>query len=108
MNTLRILGTRGVPAAQIVYAGDYGDALCLNPFPAGTWTNEEIVAGYDINQAIIEASRGQMGQEIVEISRRMHQLKKEIDFLYGELDTLTRDIEDKKAHYDRELAGLTS
>jgi len=61
-----------------------------------------------LNQAIIEASRGQMGQEIVEISRRMHRLKKEIDFLYGELDTLTRDIEDKKAHYDRELAGLTS
>jgi ATP-binding cassette subfamily F protein 3 len=61
-----------------------------------------------LNQAIIEASQGQMGQEIVEISRRMHQLKKEIDFLYGELDTLTRDIDEKKAHFDRELAGLTS
>jgi ATP-binding cassette, subfamily F, member 3 len=61
-----------------------------------------------LNQAIIEASQGQMGQEIVEISRRMHQLKKEIDFLYGELDTLTRDIDEKKAHFDREIAGLTS
>ncbi|OGD21936.1 MAG: ABC transporter ATP-binding protein [Candidatus Aminicenantes bacterium RBG_16_63_16] len=61
-----------------------------------------------LNQAIIEASQGQMGQEIVDISRRMHQLKKEIDFLYGELDTLTRDIEEKKAHFDREIAGLTS
>ncbi len=61
-----------------------------------------------LNQAIIEASQGQMGQEIVEISRRMHQLKKEIDFLYGELDTLTRDIDEQKAHFDRELAGLTS
>jgi len=61
-----------------------------------------------LNQAIIEASQGQMGQEIVEISRRMHQLKKEIDFLYGELDTLTRDIEEKNAHFDREIAGLTS
>lgn len=29
--------------APIVYAGDYGDALCLSPFPAGTWTNDEIV-----------------------------------------------------------------
>lgn len=29
--------------AKIVYAGDYGDALCLNPFPANTWTNGEIV-----------------------------------------------------------------
>jgi ATP-binding cassette subfamily F protein 3 len=61
-----------------------------------------------LNQAIIEAAQGQMGQEIVEISRRMHQLKKQIDFLYGELDTLTRDIDEKKAHFDRELAGLTS
>ena len=61
-----------------------------------------------LNQAIIEASQGKMGQEIVDISRRMHQLKKEIDFLYGELDTLTRDIEEKKAHFDRELAGLTA
>jgi len=61
-----------------------------------------------LNQAIIEASQGQMGQEIVDISRRMHLLKNQIDFLYGELDTLTRDIEEKKAHFDRELAGLTS
>lgn len=29
--------------APIVYAGDFGDGLCLNPFPAGTWTNGEIV-----------------------------------------------------------------
>jgi len=29
--------------APIVYAGDYGDALCANPFAAGTWTNGEIV-----------------------------------------------------------------
>ncbi|GAB4578791.1 MAG: hypothetical protein Fur0022_15280 [Anaerolineales bacterium] len=30
-------------AHEIVYAGDFGDALCLNPFPPGTWTNGEIV-----------------------------------------------------------------
>jgi subtilisin family serine protease len=29
--------------ALIVYAGNYGDALCQNPFPAGTWTQGEIV-----------------------------------------------------------------
>ncbi|MCO6451519.1 MAG: S8 family serine peptidase [Caldilineales bacterium] len=29
--------------APIVYAGDFGDAFCLNPFPAGAWTNGEIV-----------------------------------------------------------------
>ena len=27
----------------VVLAADFGDALCLNPFPAGTWTNDEIV-----------------------------------------------------------------
>lgn len=35
--------TEGYGPAPIVYAGDYGDALCLNPFAAGTWTNGEIV-----------------------------------------------------------------
>ena len=29
--------------APIVYAGDFGDALCLNSFAPGTWTNNEIV-----------------------------------------------------------------
>ena len=35
--------TDGYGPADIVYAGDFGDALCLTPFPAGTWTNDEIV-----------------------------------------------------------------
>ncbi|RMG89400.1 MAG: DUF11 domain-containing protein [Chloroflexi bacterium] len=35
--------TVGYGPAPIVYAGDFGDALCLNPFPANTWTNGEIV-----------------------------------------------------------------
>ncbi len=40
--------TAGYGPARIVYAGNYtstipNDALCLNPFPAGTWTNGEIV-----------------------------------------------------------------
>ncbi len=29
--------------AAIVYAGDYGDALCLNLFPAGTWAGQIVV-----------------------------------------------------------------
>ncbi len=33
----------GYGPAPIVYAGDYGDALCQLPFTAGTWTNGEIV-----------------------------------------------------------------
>ena len=35
--------TAGYGPAPIVYAADFGDALCLVPFPAGTWTNGEIV-----------------------------------------------------------------
>ena len=35
--------TVGYGPAPIVYAGDFGDALCQTPFPAGTWTNGEIV-----------------------------------------------------------------
>ncbi len=30
--------------APIVHASSAGDALCLNPFPSGTWVNGEIVA----------------------------------------------------------------
>ncbi|MCB9421051.1 MAG: S8 family serine peptidase [Ardenticatenaceae bacterium] len=35
--------TSGYGPAPIVYAGDYGDALCQTPFPANTWTHGEIV-----------------------------------------------------------------
>ncbi len=35
--------TSGLTGAPIVYAGDFGDALCLEPFAAGTWTAGEIV-----------------------------------------------------------------
>ena len=61
-----------------------------------------------LNQAVVEAAQAKKGQEVVEVSRNMHRLKEQIDFLYGELDTLTRDIEEKRAHFDRELAGLTA
>ena len=35
--------TSGYGPAPIVHAKDFGDALCLDPFPAETWTNGEIV-----------------------------------------------------------------
>ncbi|MFN2186168.1 MAG: S8 family serine peptidase, partial [Anaerolineae bacterium] len=35
--------TSGYGPAPIVHAKDYGDALCLNEFPAATWENGEIV-----------------------------------------------------------------
>ncbi len=35
--------TDALASSPIVYAGDFGDGGCLTPFPAGTWTNNEIV-----------------------------------------------------------------
>ncbi len=35
--------TDGHGPVPIVYAGEFGDALCRIPFAAGTWTNDEIV-----------------------------------------------------------------
>ena len=35
--------TDGYGPAPIVHAKDYGDALCLNPFPGGTWSGEIVV-----------------------------------------------------------------
>ncbi|MEJ2749002.1 MAG: S8 family serine peptidase, partial [Anaerolineae bacterium] len=35
--------TSGYGPAPLVYAGDFGDALCQTPFPANTWTHGEIV-----------------------------------------------------------------
>lgn len=35
--------TRAYGPAPLVYASDHGDALCRDPFPAGTWLNGEIV-----------------------------------------------------------------
>jgi uncharacterized repeat protein (TIGR01451 family) len=35
--------TIGYGPAPVVYAGDFGDALCAAPFPVSTWTNGEIV-----------------------------------------------------------------
>lgn len=33
----------GDHTGTVVLAADFGDGLCLNPFAAGTWTNDEIV-----------------------------------------------------------------
>lgn len=48
--------TVGYGPAPIVYAGDYGDALCLNPFPPGTWSGEIVVCDRGI---IARVAKGQ-------------------------------------------------
>ena len=44
--------TIGYGPAAIVYAGDYGDALCLNPFSAGTFDGEIVVCDRGINARV--------------------------------------------------------
>lgn len=42
----------GFGPAPIVYAGDYGDALCLDPFPAGTFDGEIVICDRGINARV--------------------------------------------------------
>jgi uncharacterized repeat protein (TIGR01451 family) len=44
--------TIGYGPAPIVYAGDYGDAMCLNPFPGGTFDGEIVVCDRGINARV--------------------------------------------------------
>ncbi|HEX6384276.1 MAG TPA: S8 family serine peptidase [Anaerolineae bacterium] len=37
------ISVTGGHTGEVVLAADFGDALCLNPFAAGTWTHDEIV-----------------------------------------------------------------
>ncbi len=42
----------GYGPASIVYAGNYGDALCLNPFAAGTFTGQIVVCDRGTNARV--------------------------------------------------------
>ncbi|MGD2079213.1 MAG: S8 family serine peptidase, partial [Chloroflexota bacterium] len=48
--------TIGYGPAPIVYAGDFGDALCLNPFPAGTFSGEIVVCDRGVNARVAKGS----------------------------------------------------
>ena len=56
--------TSGYGPAEIVYAGDYGDALCLNSFPAGTFDGEIVIcdrgeiARVDKGQHVLDGGAG--------------------------------------------------
>lgn len=60
----------------------------------------------ELNKAVIEAGQRKKGPEIVEISKAMHRLKKDIDSLFGELESLTAAHEKKRAEYERDLADF--
>ena len=51
--TLTGLGLSGAsPIAPIVYAGNYGDALCLNPFASGTFTGKIVICDRGTNARV--------------------------------------------------------
>jgi ATP-binding cassette subfamily F protein 3 len=60
----------------------------------------------ELNMAIVEAGRGKPGPEIIGISKAMHRLKADIDFLYKKLEALSEEHRRIKDRYDRELADL--
>ena len=59
-----------------------------------------------LNAGIVEASRLRDRFRVVELSKSMHQAKKDIDILLEELEKLTGEYEVKKAEYRNRLAGL--
>lgn len=48
--------TSGYGPAQIVYAGSYGDALCLNPFAAGTFAGKIVICDRGQNARVDKGS----------------------------------------------------
>lgn len=44
--------SNGVGPAPMVFAGDYGDALCLNPFAPGTFTGQIVVCNRGTNARV--------------------------------------------------------
>ena len=47
--------TAGYGPAEIVYAGDFGDALCLNPFAAATFSGEIVICDRGTNARVAKA-----------------------------------------------------
>jgi uncharacterized repeat protein (TIGR01451 family) len=48
--------TAGYGPAPLLYAGDFGDALCLNPFPGGTFSGEIVVCDRGTNARVDKGS----------------------------------------------------
>ena len=53
--------TSGYGPAEIVYAGDYGDALCLTPFAAGTFDGQIVVCDRGTNGRVEKGSNVKAG-----------------------------------------------
>jgi ATP-binding cassette, subfamily F, member 3 len=57
-----------------------------------------------LNQSMIEASHAQDGKKISELSKDLHKYKAEIDRLFGKLDDLTNEFEEKNKFFEERLA----
>jgi ATP-binding cassette subfamily F protein 3 len=55
----------------------------------------------ELNRALVEPGQGKKGPEILEISRTMHGLQEDIRRLFGDLEALTEEYEEKKARFAR-------
>lgn len=53
--------TSSLPVTAIVYAGTFGDALCLNPFPSGTFSGQIVVCDRGTNARVDKGSNVQAG-----------------------------------------------
>ncbi len=62
----------------------------------------------ELNEEIIALSGSGEGGAIARLSKESHAARARIDALYGELDALMSEIEEKEAAFDDEMAGLGS
>ncbi len=73
---------------------------------------ENIVAAEDLldetHRHLAEASSRGDGNAITRLSRERHDIQTRIDALYGELDSLTRELDGRNTAYENELSELPS
>jgi ATP-binding cassette, subfamily F, member 3 len=61
-----------------------------------------------LNQRMQQAAQNKDGAKIAEISRDIHLRRQTIDRLFGQLEELTRELENRNAEFDNLLSRLDS
>ncbi len=59
-----------------------------------------------MNKEIVEASQAKNGSRIGELSKSLHQRRKDVDACLEELEPLLDEFEKKKAAFEQRLAEL--
>jgi ATP-binding cassette subfamily F protein 3 len=60
----------------------------------------------DLNLSLLKASQTRDGGRVVEFSKSMHRMKKDIDALLEELERLTEEYETRQAEYEERFRAL--